>query len=60
MEYRTMTIDEYAEKILGIHLCQFQKEFLRKLEKLPPNSQLISTPRGTMVVKDGETKEELQ
>lgn len=55
-----MTIVEYAEKILGIHLYPFQKEFLRKLEKLQPNSRLISTPRGMMVVKAGKSKEERQ
>ena len=55
-----MTIVEYAEKILGIHLHPFQKEFLQKLEKLPPNSRLISTPRGMMIVKDSELKEEHQ
>ncbi len=52
-----MSIVEYAEKILGIHLYSFEKQFLQRLKNLPPNSRLIYTPRGMMIVKDGESKE---
>ena len=48
-----MSSIEYTEKVLGIKLLPFQKEFLQRLEKLPPNSRLISTPRG-MVIVGGE------
>ena len=53
-----MNMVEYAEKILGVNLYPFQKEFLQKLEKLPPNSRLISTPKGRMVVEENPSKEE--
>lgn len=53
-----MNMVEYAEKILGVNLYPFQKEFLQKLEKLPPNSRLISTPKGMMVVEENPSKEE--
>jgi hypothetical protein len=53
-----MNMVEYAEKILGVNLYPFQKEFLQKLEKLPPNSRLISTPKGWMVVEENPSKEE--
>ena len=53
-----MNMVEYAEKILGVNLYPFQKEFLQKLEKLPPNSRLISTPKGLMVVEENPSKEE--
>lgn len=48
MEYKgqKMSMAEYTEKILGVKLYPAQKQFLQKLEKLPPNSKLISTPRG--------------
>ena len=52
-----MSIVEYGEKVLGINLLPFQKQFLQKLEKFPPNSRLISTPRGMMVVEDNPVKE---
>ena len=55
-----MSIVEYAEKILGLTLWPYQKQFLQKLEKLPPNSRLISTPRGIMVIKDNSSKEDQQ
>lgn len=51
-----MNIVEYSEKILNIKLLPFQKEFLQKLEKLPPNSRLISTPRGMMIVEGEEER----
>lgn len=53
-----MNMVEYAEKILGVNLYPFQKEFLQKLEKLLPNSRLISTPKGWMVVEENPSKEE--
>lgn len=53
-----MNMVEYAEKILGVNLYPFQKEFLQKLEKLPPNSRLISTQKGWMVVEENPSKEE--
>ena len=53
-----MSIVEYAEKILGVKLYPFQKQFLQKLEKLPPNSRLISTPKGMMVVEENPSKED--
>lgn len=55
--WKKMSIVEYAEKILGLKLYPFQKEFLQKLENLPPSSRLISTPRGMMIV-EGEEEEE--
>lgn len=53
-----MNMVEYTEKILGVKLYPFQKQFLQKLEKLPPNSRLISTPKGWMVVEENPSKEE--
>lgn len=64
-----MNMVEYTEEILGVKLYPFQKQFLQKLEKLPPNSRLISTPKGWMVaettlifyrsiIKAGGTQEE--
>lgn len=53
-----MNMVEYTEKILGVNLYPFQKQFLQKLEKLPPNSRLISTPKGWMVVEENPSKEE--
>lgn len=55
---KEMNMVEYAEKILGANLYPFQKQFLQKLEKLPPNSRLISTPKGWMVVEENPSKEE--
>lgn len=53
-----MSMVEYVEKLLGVKLYPFQRQFLKKLEKLPPNSRLISTPKGTMVVEENPSKEE--
>jgi len=53
-----MNMVEYTEEILGVKLYPFQKQFLQKLEKLPPNSRLISTPKGWMVVEENPSKEE--
>lgn len=53
-----MSMVEYVERLLGIKLCPFQKQFLQKFEKLPPNSRLISTPKGMMVVEENPSKEE--
>ena len=55
-----MSIVEYAEKVLGIHLWPFQKQFLQKLEKLPSGSRIISTPRGMIIVEDSKMKKEDQ
>ena len=52
-----MNIIEYVEKILGVKLYPFQKQFLQKIENLPPNSRLISTPRGMMIVGENFSKE---
>lgn len=54
-----MSIIEYAEK-LGVKLYPFQRQFLQKLEKLPPGTRLVSTPKGMMVVKDNSSKEDRQ
>lgn len=53
-----MSTVEYCEKILGIKLFPFQKEFLQKLEKLHRNSRLIYTPKGMVIVDADELKEE--
>ena len=55
-----MNMVEYAEKILGVNLYPFQKEFLQKLEKLPSGSRIISTPRGMIIVEDSKMKKEDQ
>lgn len=52
-----MNMVEYVEKLLGVKLYPFQKSFLEKLERLPPNSRLISTPRGMMVIEENSLKE---
>lgn len=55
-----MNIVEYTEKILGVKLYPSQKQFLQKLEKLPPNSKLISTPRGMIVIRESSSKGNLK
>lgn len=62
MEYKgeKMSMVEYTEKILGVKLYPFQKQFLQKLEKLPPNSKLISTPRGMIVIRESSSRGNLK
>jgi hypothetical protein len=55
---KEMNMVKYVEKLLGVKLYPFQKQFLQKLEKLPPNSRFISTPKGRMVVEENPSKEE--
>lgn len=62
MEYKgeKMSMVEYTEKILGVKLYPFQKQFLQKLEKLPPDSKLISTPRGMIVIRENSSRGNLK
>jgi len=62
MEYKgeKMSMAEYTEKILGVKLYPAQKQFLQKLEKLPPNSKLISTPRGMIIIRESSSNENLK
>lgn len=39
-----MDIIEFAEKVCGIELLPYQKEFLKKLESLPRDQKLICLP----------------
>lgn len=55
-----MNMVEYTEKILGVKLYPSQKQFLQKLEKLPPNSKLISTPRGMIVIRESSSNKNLK
>lgn len=45
-----MDIVEFAEKVLGIKLLEYQKEMLRKMEELPRDAQLVAGRRGFILL----------
>lgn len=43
-----MDIAEFAEKVLGVKLSEYQKVMIRKMEKLPRDTKLLTGRRGNM------------
>lgn len=41
-----MDIVEYAEKILGLELLEYQKKLLKEISEMPKDAVLTMTPRG--------------
>lgn len=39
-----MDIIEYAEKVLGVELSEWQKKILIKLESMPPDQKILILP----------------
>lgn len=57
-----MNIAEFAEKVSGLQLCDYQKEMLKRLAVLPEGSRIVMSRKGPILLdKDGKiiTKEQL-
>lgn len=45
-----MDIAEFAEKVLGVKLLEYQKVMIRKMGKLPSDVQLVAGRQGFMLI----------
>lgn len=57
----SVDIVEYAEKVIGVRLYDWQKKYLREIEKLPPqnNIRFVMDRGGRMYIYTIPTKKEL-
>ena len=45
-----MDVVEFAEKVIGIELLEYQKVILMEMEKLPRDAQLVAGRRGFILL----------